>query len=295
MRREQQRFVERGELMGISATPPDLRPGTGRWPVVLSVPHAGTDYPPALLAEARQGRHVLQTLEDPLVDRLVWRAAALGIAAVIARAPRALIDCNRGPLEMDTDLVNSGPGHDPGARARGGLGLVPTRTPRHGDLWRRPLTRLKIQSRMDQAWSPYHALLAEQLQLAQQRHGEVLLLDVHSMPARPPALPQLVIGDRHGRSAGAWMGDLIRRAAQDKGYATAFNDPYAGGHVVERHGQPSAGVHALQLELDRGCYLAADGRSPGPGFDRTARLIECLARVAGEELLNRQALAVAAE
>lgn len=281
--------------MSILATPPDIRPGTGRWPIVLSVPHAGTDYSPALLAEARHGRHVLQTLEDPLVDRLIWRAAALGIAAVIARAPRALIDCNRGPLEMATDLVDSGPDHDPGARARGGLGLVPTRTPRHGDLWCRPLTRADIRSRLEQAWSPYHVHLSKQLQLAQQRHGEILLLDVHSMPARPPALPPLVVGDRHGRSAAAWVGDLIRRTAQDSGYAATFNDPYAGGHVVERHGQPSAGVHALQLELDRGCYLAADGRSPGPGFDRTARLIERLARVAGEELLNRQAQAVAAE
>ncbi|WP_114229016.1 MULTISPECIES: N-formylglutamate amidohydrolase [Sphingomonas] len=274
---------------------PIVRPGTGRWPVLLSVPHAGTSYPPALLADSRHGRRALEALEDPLVDRLIWRAAALGIGAVIARAPRGLIDCNRGPLEMDARMIDAEPGHDPGPRARGGLGLVPTRTPRHGELWRRPLSRSELQRRKNSAWTPFHDALAEQLRLLHRRHGEVLLLDVHSMPARAAGLPRLVIGDRHGRSAAAWLGDLVRRTAEGARVSTAFNDPYAGGYVVERHGRPRTGVHALQLEFDRGCYLAADGRSPGAGFDRVARLLEQMARDAGEALLDRQASLEAAE
>jgi N-formylglutamate amidohydrolase len=282
-------------MTNLAVPPPTLRPGTGRWPILISVPHAGTDYPAGLLADARHGRASLEPLEDPLVDRLVWRAAELGIAVVVARAPRALIDCNRGPEELDNRLTGAAPGHDPGPRARGGLGLVPTRTPRHGELWRRPLGQAELSRRMAGAWLPFHDMVAAELAKLQARHGDVLLLDVHSMPARAPTMPQLVIGDRHGRSAAAWIGDNVRRTAAQADFQAAFNDPYAGGYVVERHGRPETGVHALQLEFDRGAYLAAGSRSPGSGFDRVAQLIRRLAQAAGEELLGRNALAQAAE
>lgn len=282
-------------MIDANAPAPLLRPGSGRWPILLSVPHAGTHYSRALIDNARHGRRSLEALEDPLVDRLIWRAAALGIGAVVATAPRALIDANRAPTEMDPVLLGLEPDHDPGPRARGGLGLVPTRTPRHGDLWRRPLGKAELARRLDQVWQPYHALVAGELAKLQRVHGDVLLLDVHSMPPRAAALPRLVIGDRHGRTAERWLGDLVRRTAEERGVSTAFNDPYAGGHVVERHGNPVAGVSALQLELDRGCYLGADCRTPGPGFDQAARLLEAIARAAGEALLDRQGLVEAAE
>ena len=282
------------EVTRATLAPPIYLPGSGHWPMLLSVPHAGTDYPDWLIRESRLGRPSLEPLEDPLVHRLVWRAAALGIGVVAASAPRAAIDCNRGPHEMDVpDSIV--PGADPGPRARGGLGLVPSRTPRHGELWRRPVSVQEIERRMAEAWTPYHALIDKQLAELRRRHAEVMLLDVHSMPARNPLLPRLVIGDRHGRTAGAWLGDLARRTADEFGYRTAFNDPYAGGHVVERHGRPADGVHALQLELDRACYLSRDQRTPGKGFDSTARLLEALARGLGEALLARTALPEAAE
>jgi N-formylglutamate amidohydrolase len=78
------------------------------------------------------------------------------------------------------------------------------------------------------------------------------------------------------------------------GYATGLNDPFAGGHIVERHGSPTRGVHAVQIEIDRRCYLDEAMNSPGPGFDRVAGLIESLALGLGELLLERP-LATAAE
>jgi len=282
-------------MTNFEIAPPLLRPGSDRWPLLLSVPHAGTAYSPSLLREARRGRASLELLEDPLVDRLIWRAAALGIGAVVARAPRALIDPNRGPLEMEGRSIAAPPGHDPGPRARGGLGLVPTRTPRDGELWRRPVTSADLDRRVAGAWQPYHALLSAELERLRRRHGEVLLLDVHSMPARAAHLPRLVIGDRHGRSAARWLGDVVRRVGNESGLSTVFNDPYAGGYITEHHGRPGDGIHALQLEFDRASYLGPDGRTPGPAFDAVARLIERIARECGEALLGRQQGLEAAE
>ena len=66
------------------------------------------------------------------------------------------------------------------------------------------------------------------------------------------------------------------------------NNPFAGGHIIARHGRPRHGVHALQLEIDRRCYLDSALTEPGPAFDRVALFIERLATGLGETLIDRQ-------
>jgi N-formylglutamate amidohydrolase len=275
--------------------PPRLVPGTGRLPVLLSVPHAGRDYPDWLIRLSRRGQDSLYPLEDPLVDRLVWRAQALGIACVVAEAPRAAIDCNRGEDELDSAVINLPPGTGQDSwRVRAGLGLIPGRLAAGGDLWRRRIGPAELEMRLETAWRPYHRLVAEQLAVLNRSHAEVLLLDCHSMPWRP-GQAELVIGDRHGVTAAPFVTDLCRHTAGAAGFTVACNDPYAGGHVVAAHGAPPRGVHAVQLELDRRCYLDRTARSPGPGFDRCSLLIQSIAETLGKALLDRSALPLAAE
>src|SRR4029450_1635107 len=84
---------------------PIIHPSRGPLPVLLSVPHSGRDYDQAVLSNAAQGRRALETLEDPLVDRLIWRAIAAGVGAVIQPVPRAVIDCNRDEEEVDPAAI----------------------------------------------------------------------------------------------------------------------------------------------------------------------------------------------
>jgi N-formylglutamate amidohydrolase len=274
---------------------PRLIPGNGRLPVLLSVPHAGRDYPDWLVRLSRRGRDSLRPLEDPLVDRLVWRAQTLGLACVIADAPRAAIDCNRAEDELDPAVISlpPGTGHD-GWRVRAGLGLIPGRLAAGGELWRRRIGPTELKARLDTAWRPYHRLVAEALAALQRRHGEVLLLDCHSMPWRS-GQAEVVIGDRHGSTAAAFVTNLCRSTAEEQGFSAACNEPYAGGHIIDAHSAPVRGIHAIQLELDRRCYLDSAGRAPGPGFDRSARLIQAIADTVGKALLDRGALPLAAE
>lgn len=255
-------------------------------PILLSIPHSGRHYPGWLLAQARGGLRSLEPLEDPLVDRLVWRAQGLGVASVTAQTPRAAIDCNRSPLELDPATIAVSPDSDPGPRARGGLGLVPGRTPRDGELWRAKISAKELERRLDEAHRPFHDTIAMLLEKLVRRHGTALLLDCHSMPARDKALPPVVLGDRHGRSCARWLAELARLTCERAGFPAVFNDPYAGGWIVERHGRPEAGVHALQIELDRGLYLDSRMRQPGQGFDRVAKLLETLTRTLGQALLD---------
>jgi N-formylglutamate amidohydrolase len=279
--------------------PPFFRIGPERpaSPVILSVPHAGRDYGAHLLNATRLAKPVLETLEDRLVDRLIWRATALGMTAFVARAPRLEIDLNREERELDPSLIApplpSG-GLIQSARTRGGLGLIPSRITGSGPIWRERIPRAELERRIGQIHQPYHAALADTLAAARARFGEAVLLDCHSMPPRHrpdndgerPAT--IVFGDRHGTTVGADLLDAALTASRAMGYRTACNAPYAGGYIVARHGKPRTGVHALQLEIDRSAYLDADLRTPGPGFEGMARLIAGVAQAIEQRLLGGQ-------
>ncbi|HEY8591502.1 MAG TPA: N-formylglutamate amidohydrolase [Sphingomicrobium sp.] len=274
---------------------PIVHPLRGSLPVLLSVPHAGRDYPDWLVDNAPAGKAALRSLEDPLVDRLVWRALQRGCGAVVARTPRAAIDCNRGEEDVDPSVVDGAPRGRVTARARGGLGIVPARTQQHGYLWRRPITSLQLDERLDQAHRPYHRAIAELLSETVDRFGCALLLDCHSMPPPPKGVAPIVFGDCRGRTADGWIVREAVAIAQSCGFEAAVNDPFAGGHVVARHGAPAQGVHALQIEVDRRCYLDDSMHEPGPGFDRVAAFLDRLALELGEALLDRDGYATAAE
>ena len=273
---------------------PIIHPPRGGLPVILSVPHSGRDYPDWLVAMASGGKAALATLEDPLVDRLIWRAVQRGCGAVIARAPRAAVDCNRAEDEIDPSVVNGACLRPLTARARGGLGIIPGRTQQHGHLWRRPIDRKQLEERITLAHRPYHEAIAEQIDVVLDRFGCALLLDCHSMPPPPLGVPPVVFGDCRGRTAEAWVSSAAITIANRQGFNAGLNDPFAGGHVIDRHARPARGVHALQIEIDRRCYLDEALRNPGEDFARAASLIDALAVELGEALLGRQ-FATAAE
>ena len=273
---------------------PIIHQPRGELPVLLSVPHSGRDYPDWLVALATAGKPSLTPLEDPFVDRLVWRALQHGCAAVIARAPRAAVDCNRAEDEVDPSVVDGARRGRVSARARGGLGIVPARTQQHGYLWRRAISAKQLDERLAQAHRPYHEAIEAQLALLLDRFGCALLLDCHSMPPPPDGIPPIVFGDCNGRSADPWVSAEALAISRKSGFEAGLNDPFAGGHIVARHARPGSGVHALQLEIDRRCYLDERFAKPATDFERVARLIETLAVELGRDLRARE-FATAAE
>jgi N-formylglutamate amidohydrolase len=261
------------------AEPPFLRigPEVPASPVVLSVPHAGRAYSPALLKASRLPLKTLEALEDRFVDRLVWRAQAAGAVALIACAPRAEIDLNRDEREIDPAMVVPPPPARsiiPSARTRGGLGLIPSRINGAGPIWRHRIASSELSRRIVQIHIAYHEALDQALRAAQERFGTAILLDCHSMPPQEePNAPAVVFGDRHGTSIAAEYVEAAVEAARASGFEAGRNAPYAGGYITLRHGKPDRGIHALQLEIDRSRYLGPDLRSPGPGFDAAAEMI----------------------
>ncbi len=275
-------------------------------PVVLAVPHAGRSYPAELSSLMRHPEIASLRLEDRLVDMVGEAAArATGSALLVAHAPRAMIDLNRAPDDMDWEMVaGGGPAgrsrHAAGRRARSGLGLVPRRLPAMGEIWRRQISQDDLALRIEQVHRPYHAALSAALERMRDLWGAVLLIDLHSMPPLGPKqghdrAADVVIGDRFGASCeGALAGAACEYLAAS-GLVVAHNRPYAGGYVLDRHAAPARGIHALQLELCRSIYLDANMREAGSGLDDVAGILAGLVRFLAVELTGDQRLPQAAE
>ena len=280
---------------------PFIRVGPDRpeSPIVLSVPHAGRAYSPALLAAARLHLSVLESLEDRLVDRLVWRAVETGVTAFIALAPRAEIDLNREEGDVDPALIAPPlPQSIASQRARGGLGIIPSRIAGSGAIWRRRIAAAELERRLAEIHRPYHAALAAALAAARARFGIALLLDCHSMPPRRDwdgrLGPEIVIGDRHGTASAGDYIEVALATARARGYRAHANTPYAGGHIIARHGRPDSPIHALQIEICRSAYLDIALDAPGPGFAAMAETLGAMTAALEARLLGPDC-AIAAE
>lgn len=271
----------------MSAVPPSFvrhGPSDPVSPVVLSVPHAGRDYPLPLRAALRVPLAALLPLEDRHVDTLALAAQGCESLIVASRA-RAWIDLNRAEHERDARVDEGAPAIPHGAQSiklRSGLGLVPRRAG-GVDLWRRRFSCDEIRHRIEVDHRPYHAETARLLNAARARFGIAILLDIHSMPPLATGAARIVIGDRFGRSAAARFVARVEGAVHAAGVRSAINTPYAGGHVLDRHARPADHVHAIQIEVDRTLYLDRRRDAPGPGFDATARLLRNIVDAVADE------------
>lgn len=275
-----------------------FEPATPKSPVVVSVPHAGRNYPAELQAALRVPLDALLVLEDRHVDQLA-RAASGDEALFIQRTARAWIDLNRTEQERDPKLDD---GADPtrqpaqSAKLRSGLGLIPRQIARHGDIWRRRLSDAEVVARIEADHRPYHAALSRALAAARERFGVAVLIDVHSMPPLGPVgdVAQIIFGDRFGKAAGTRFVDRLMAETDASGIAHALNTPYSGGHILASHGRPHADIHAIQIEFDRRLYLDKALVEPGAGMMATARLLRRMIDAVADEALSGS-LATAAE
>lgn len=268
--------------------------GQPRSPVVLSVPHAGRDYPPALLGALRLPPAALTVLEDRHVDAVAL-AARTRQTMLVQRRPRAWIDLNRSEQDRDPKVdegVRPQGMTAPSTKVRSGLGLVPRRAGSAGDLWRRRFSAAEVAARIAQDHRPYHAALAQALAAARARFGVAVLIDLHSMPPIGRHA-QIVLGDRFGQSSAPRFVARLEAEVAAAGFTSALNTPYAGGHILERHAAPGAGVHAIQIEIDRALYLDHALDRPGPGLASVVALLRGMLAAVEDEALAGDATATA--
>lgn len=245
-------------------------------PFVFCSPHSGRLYPNVLLERSRLDAHTLRKSEDCFVEKLFAQVASLGAPLLAARFPRAYLDVNREPYELDPELFGE-PLPDfantQTMRVVGGLGTVARIVADGEEIYRDLLPLAAAIERIDRLYKPFHGALAHLIERTRRRFGLAILVDCHSMPSASMgqfggSRPDFVIGDRFGASCDARVTRLLREAIAHRGYQVQFNRPYAGGFITEHYGQPYRGVHAVQVEINRGLYLHETALTRTANFDR---------------------------
>jgi N-formylglutamate amidohydrolase len=246
-----------------------LEPARLASPLVFSSPHSGRVYPAAFLEHARLDASALRRSEDAYVDELFAAARDVGAPLMRAHFPRAYLDLNREPYELDPKLFDGplpGFANTRSLRVAAGLGTIPRVVADAREIYDRRLPLEAALARIEALYKPYHAALRALMERAQERFGVAILIDCHSMPsgsAREPAFParaekrrlEFVIGDRYGASAAPVVVHGVEERLRAKGYQVQRNRPYAGGFITEHYGRPASGWHALQIEISRGLYM----------------------------------------
>src|SRR3954454_15187746 len=244
-------------------------------PFVFNAPHAGAVYPAAFLKDSRLDAVALRRSEDAFVDVLFADMVSLGAPFMTARFPRAYLDVNREPYELDPRMFD---GRLPpfantrSMRVAGGLGTIPRVVADGQEIYRARLTVDEGLRRIEWLYKPYHRALRQLVHRTARAFGHAVLIDCHSMPstslARDDAVKaDIVLGVRYGTSCATALTDLVEVALRERGYAVVRNKPYAGGFITEHYGEPALGRHALQIEISRSLYMDERTLAPKSGFE----------------------------
>jgi N-formylglutamate amidohydrolase len=254
-------------------------------PFVFNSPHSGRYYPPEFLAATCLGEEDIRRSEDLVVDRLFAPVVRLGAPLMSAVYPRAYIDVNREPYELDPKMFA---GRLPSfanvrsLRVAGGLGTIPRVVSDTANIYKGPLPVEEALERIERIYRPYHDTLRRLLAQTHVAFGMAMLIDCHSMPSNirggPSRVrPDFVLGDRFGTSCMPELIDCAAAALQRLGYTVCRNKPYAGGFITEHYGRPARGLHALQIEVNRALYMDERRLEPHTGFERLSADLAALA------------------
>jgi len=271
-----------------------VRPASPAGPLVFSSPHSGSIYPAGFVAKSRLDPVMLRRSEDAFVDELYAEAPAAGLPLLKARFPRAFIDPNREPYELDPGMFASAlPAwvNRSSPRVGAGLGTIARVVANGAEIYRGKLDFAEAETWIEKLYRPYHNALGMLLDEAAGAFGRVLLIDCHSMPAvggpmdRDPGKRRVdfVLGDAHGTSCSSAVIDWTDEYLSSLGYSVARNDPFAGGFITRHYGKPATGRHALQIEVNRRLYMDEDRIVRNDNFSRLAADLARFVRAAADE------------
>lgn len=250
------------------------QPAEQRVPFVFNSPHSGRHYPTSLLEASGLSDLDIRRSEDAFVDQLFTGVVNLGAPLLAAEFPRAWLDVNREPYELDPKLFGESlPAHanTRSMRVAGGLGTIPRLVAENLQIYKKRPALADALARIENVYRPYHDTLRGLMAKSSVLFGYAVLVDCHSMPSsgargEGQSRPDIIVGDRYGTSCDGDISRTIMRRFADLGYSVTRNKPYAGGFITEHYGRPLKGLHAVQIEINRGLYVNEKTLEPTVGF-----------------------------
>ncbi len=265
-------------------------------PLVFNSAHSGREYPKRFLEMSRLDKNEIRLSEDAYIDELFSYAPNIGAPLLRAFFPRAYLDVNREPFELDPEMffetlpknynTNS-------PRVRAGIGTIAKIVAKNKPIYKGKLTLKDAQTRIEKIYRPYHLALQKLLTKTHEKFGFALLIDCHSMPNLSGSnfgfgkfasfgerfAPDIILGDRFGNSCSNIIVELIENYFAGYGLKVARNRPYAGGFIVNSYANPAHNIHAIQIEISRHLYMNEANFAKNDNFYALKNIIDNLIKM----------------
>lgn len=221
----------------------------GSTPLLVSVPHAGTNIPERIATKlTREASMIPDT--DWYVDRLYRFVEEIGGSMIVANYSRMVVDLNR-PSTAESLY--------PGQNT---TGLIPTSlfTGEPVYLEGKEPNPQQVKDRIEKYWKPYHHGIRTELDRLRKEHGHAMLWDAHSILSEVPwlfdgKLPDMNLGTNSGESCDQKLADAVAAVAEASDYSYILNGRFKGGFITRNYGDPANNIHAIQLELCQSAYM----------------------------------------
>jgi N-formylglutamate amidohydrolase len=293
---------ESSEILGPDNPCDVLAPEIQTVPLVFASPHSGRRYPLEFVENSLLDALMIRRSEDSFVDELFASAPEHGAPLLCAHFPRAFIDANREPFELDPNMFEDelpDYANTQSNRVAAGLGTVARIVANGHDIYREKLRFADIATRINDYYRPYHRTLRRLIDETRGKFGYCMVIDCHSMPSIGGPLDpdagrgraDFILGDCFGSSGDKILTGTVENALRDIGHSVTRNKPFSGGFTTRHYGRPSDGVHAVQIEINRGLYMDEATITRGPGM---SELQDHISQVIGA-LADRGQLDLAAE
>ena len=268
-----------------------------KFPLVLSMPHSGSFFPPEFLEQVNSSVDVLRHNEDIFVDELMQPAIDAGVPAIKMLISRSVIDLNRDRLELDPTMFYNYPKDKDilyDKHCRVGLGVVHRINYLREPLYKGLLDYKEVELRLKNLYDVYHNRLQQIIQKCIKKFGFCLVLDCHSMPSKICSIIDdrsgidICLGNLFSQSCPQEMSDFFAGQFWDKNYKVEFNCPYSGAFITFNYCQPRRKMYTLQLEINRALYANESALKKNEHFHQMSDDL-CAAVISFAQYLSRSA------
>ena len=237
-------------------------------PFVFNSPHSGDQYPDEFQQNSRLSKQELRLSEDFKVDEIIEDVVNIGAALMIAHFPRAWLDVNREPYELDPMMFDATLpkfANSESQFVKAGLGTIARIVAVDKHIYKNKLKVGEALRRIENFYLPYHRTLKNLIDNTAKKFGGAMLIDCHSMPSS--AKPDIILGNRYNATCNSEIMMEMKKLLEEVGYKVECNTLYAGGFITQHYGKPDKGIQAMQIEINRRLYMDEKNIKLNDGFN----------------------------
>ena len=230
-------------------------------PILITVPHAGNIYPDLFIKNLKINLCEVRRIEDYQSNKILDQIDEQMADIIIAQCSRAVVDLNRSRNAIDHSMFTQVFEHEPVSEKqmiKYGLGVFPNKI--FGKtILKSPLPFSYAIHMLEQYYDPFHKSLNKQIMYLNNTFGFCYHIDLHTMPSKAllnfKKEPDIILGDNFRKSCSIRLRNYFQNVFQENGFTVEVNNPYAGGFITRNYGNPSKGVHTIQIEINRKIYM----------------------------------------